>query len=165
MMFFFSSRRRHTRLTCDWSSDVCSSDLAMTINEKWISGHCAVVRDLAGRVQQPGKIVVAAFGEDPGRINSETGKPGVRLPAKVAHFDIGDLASVHKHLCEIAGQPHYNAYMPLAIFRPDLPAGSKGAEKDIVACFGLVADFDDAHAARWAERLPIPPQYVLETSP
>src|SRR6266480_6528064 len=27
--FFFSSRRRHTRLTCDWSSDVCSSDLPM----------------------------------------------------------------------------------------------------------------------------------------
>src|SRR6266571_2113949 len=25
--FFFSSRRRHTRLTCDWSSDVCSSDV------------------------------------------------------------------------------------------------------------------------------------------
>src|SRR6266480_5493119 len=27
VVFFFSSRRRHTRLTCDWSSDVCSSDL------------------------------------------------------------------------------------------------------------------------------------------
>src|SRR5690242_21065719 len=27
-VFFFSSRRRHTRLTCDWSSDVCSSDLS-----------------------------------------------------------------------------------------------------------------------------------------
>src|SRR5690242_20813876 len=26
--FFFSSRRRHTILTCDWSSDVCSSDLS-----------------------------------------------------------------------------------------------------------------------------------------
>src|SRR5438093_6287920 len=25
--FFFSSRRRHTRLVSDWSSDVCSSDL------------------------------------------------------------------------------------------------------------------------------------------
>src|SRR5215208_683588 len=25
--FFFSSRRRHTRWPCDWSSDVCSSDL------------------------------------------------------------------------------------------------------------------------------------------
>src|SRR5256885_9377996 len=27
-VFFFSSRRRHTRLQGDWSSDVCSSDLA-----------------------------------------------------------------------------------------------------------------------------------------
>src|SRR6266571_6389630 len=26
-VFCFSSRRRHTRLTCDWSSDVCASDL------------------------------------------------------------------------------------------------------------------------------------------
>src|SRR5882762_1664337 len=26
-LFFFSSRRRHTRFKCDWSSDVCSSDL------------------------------------------------------------------------------------------------------------------------------------------
>src|SRR6266481_7263280 len=25
-VFFFSSRRRHTRWNCDWSSDVCSSD-------------------------------------------------------------------------------------------------------------------------------------------
>ena len=28
-VFFFSSRRRHTRLVSDWSSDVCSSDLGM----------------------------------------------------------------------------------------------------------------------------------------
>src|SRR5260221_8999615 len=27
ILFFFSSRRRHTRSLCDWSSDVCSSDL------------------------------------------------------------------------------------------------------------------------------------------
>src|SRR6266436_4888491 len=27
-LFFFSSRRRHTRCSRDWSSDVCSSDLA-----------------------------------------------------------------------------------------------------------------------------------------
>src|SRR5690242_21235673 len=30
--FFFSSRRRHTRLTCDWSSDVCSSDLFFLVS-------------------------------------------------------------------------------------------------------------------------------------
>src|SRR5438876_1988579 len=28
LCFFFSSRRRHTRWTGDWSSDVCSSDLS-----------------------------------------------------------------------------------------------------------------------------------------
>ena len=39
-VFFFSSRRRHTRLVSDWSSDVCSSDLG------WV-GSLAGVR-LAG---------------------------------------------------------------------------------------------------------------------
>src|SRR3989344_9192977 len=33
--FFFSSRRRHTRLTCDWSSDVCSSDLLEQPDATW----------------------------------------------------------------------------------------------------------------------------------
>src|SRR5256885_13182633 len=32
-LFFFSSRRRHTRLQGDWSSDVCSSDLSMGVIE------------------------------------------------------------------------------------------------------------------------------------
>src|SRR5438105_14072013 len=42
-IFFFSSRRRHTRSTRDWSSDVCSSDLF------------PVVRDVAiGMGQLPG---------------------------------------------------------------------------------------------------------------
>src|SRR2546427_9043367 len=30
-VFFFSSRRRHTRFDCDWSSDVCSSDLVLPL--------------------------------------------------------------------------------------------------------------------------------------
>src|SRR5436190_23374095 len=36
LTFFFSSRRRHTRSLCDWSSDVCSSDLspAATISSR-----------------------------------------------------------------------------------------------------------------------------------
>src|SRR2546426_7855720 len=33
MIFFFSSRRRHTRLQGDWSSDVCSSDLEAKEND------------------------------------------------------------------------------------------------------------------------------------
>src|SRR5688572_31963044 len=35
MFFFFSSRRRHTRFDCDWSSDVCSSDLVMARVERY----------------------------------------------------------------------------------------------------------------------------------
>src|SRR5438034_9499877 len=31
VFFFFSSRRRHTRSLCDWSSDVCSSDLGVMV--------------------------------------------------------------------------------------------------------------------------------------
>src|SRR5579862_7515991 len=35
-VFFFSSRRRHTRWNCDWSSDVCSSDL---LSRPAVPGH------------------------------------------------------------------------------------------------------------------------------
>src|SRR5256886_1882000 len=38
--FFFTSRRRHTRFDCDWSSDVCSSDLSAT------SARAAVKADI-----------------------------------------------------------------------------------------------------------------------
>src|SRR5207237_122239 len=40
--FFFSSRRRHTRFKCDWSSDVCSSDLLKNVS--------AIVRADAGQL-------------------------------------------------------------------------------------------------------------------
>src|SRR2546430_6439161 len=38
--FFFSSRRRHTRFDCDWSSDVCSSDLGRRRNFRWCRRSC-----------------------------------------------------------------------------------------------------------------------------
>src|SRR6267142_5295119 len=49
--FFFSSRRRHTRLTCDWSSDVCSSDLRLEKIQKQgrvlgLLGHGVQIRAL-----------------------------------------------------------------------------------------------------------------------
>src|SRR5690606_39452227 len=36
--FFFSSRRRHTRFSRDWSSDVCSSDLQLGQSSSTLSG-------------------------------------------------------------------------------------------------------------------------------
>src|SRR5690606_39748176 len=38
-LFFFSSRRRHTRFSRDWSSDVCSSDLINVTAEFLIGRH------------------------------------------------------------------------------------------------------------------------------
>jgi hypothetical protein len=60
--------------------------------------------------------------------------------------------------------PHRNVYMSLAVVRPDLPAGKKGFEHDCLACLAIVADFDDPDAAQWPERVPVPPNYALETS-
>src|SRR5260370_38282207 len=44
--FFFSSRRRHTRFKCDWSSDVCSSDLAFSKFEStWLTPNQSDTRN------------------------------------------------------------------------------------------------------------------------
>src|SRR5256885_5369843 len=39
IFFFFSSRRRHTRLQGDWSSDVCSSDLRAKIAQRLVAAQ------------------------------------------------------------------------------------------------------------------------------
>src|SRR2546430_3857572 len=43
MLLFFSSRRRHTRFDCDWSSDVCSSDLGIPLTHRRLASSFAVV--------------------------------------------------------------------------------------------------------------------------
>src|SRR5438045_4360842 len=48
-LFFFSSRRRHTRCLRDWSSDVCSSDLSYT-------GSALALEDAQG-----GRLVIASI--------------------------------------------------------------------------------------------------------
>ena len=51
LLFFFSSRRRHTRLRRDWSSDVCSSDLRIwtggCIIKSKLMEHCVSVLKLS----------------------------------------------------------------------------------------------------------------------
>src|SRR5690348_18287496 len=52
-LFFFSSRRRHTRWTGDWSSDVCSSDLrrlvVLRLND-FLAAVVAVRADMVAHV-------------------------------------------------------------------------------------------------------------------
>src|SRR3989338_9485064 len=45
---FFTSRGRHTRWNCDWSSDVCSSDLGLSRIAKCV---CEIARDMHNRKQ------------------------------------------------------------------------------------------------------------------
>src|SRR5260221_13953231 len=48
LFFFFSSRRRHTRSLCDWSSDVCSSDLFNSCEVDRLGRFCKCLHGLAG---------------------------------------------------------------------------------------------------------------------
>src|SRR6266481_8761943 len=60
LVFFFSSRRRHTRWNCDWSSDVCSSDLlaACTL------GLGASLRAVLEAMTRSGKQIVLVLDAD-----------------------------------------------------------------------------------------------------
>src|SRR2546426_8313880 len=53
-VFFFSSRRRHTRLQGDWSSDVCSSDLKEEIWKFSPFIDLSLYRSIKQRFKQPG---------------------------------------------------------------------------------------------------------------
>src|SRR2546429_6011545 len=54
-LFFLSSRRRHTRCSRDWSSDVCSSDLSYcsTVVRNWPSGGRFSMEQLTVQAWQP----------------------------------------------------------------------------------------------------------------
>src|SRR3989475_9616086 len=68
VFFFFSSRRRHTRFDCDWSSDVCSSDLLLdTLRDlvhiesgsKDMEGVEQIANYVAGKLrEQGGKVEI-----------------------------------------------------------------------------------------------------------
>src|SRR6266478_865740 len=61
--FFFSSRRRHTRFDCDWSSDVCSSDLGRAAEAGLRAARVRlVVLDVDG-VLTDGRLYMGAGGE------------------------------------------------------------------------------------------------------
>src|SRR5262245_65396058 len=63
-LFFFSSRRRHTRCLSDWSSDVCSSDLPPwpSLRRTWKSSTVEPDRSSSG-VAAPGALgPVVGFG-------------------------------------------------------------------------------------------------------
>src|SRR4051812_49532050 len=80
--FFFSSRRRHTRLTCDWSSDVCSSDLPR--KEGW--SRLTAMESAHGRVAaRPDRGVVDCRASRP----TNAGRLRSGLPAPTSSNRLG----------------------------------------------------------------------------
>src|SRR6266480_6083131 len=122
--FFFSSRRRHTRLTCDWSSDVCSSDLAVDEVRELVRSHSGPISIGGGRFSMGGQIAtegslfldmrgmkrVVAFSPENRTISVEPGITwraiqelidphglSVKIMQSYASFTVGGSLSVNVH--------------------------------------------------------------------
>src|SRR5256886_14374214 len=114
MFFFFSSRRRHTRFDCDWSSDVCSSDL---VTRETIDGVIAKARlgvgavaaipvsDTVKDVEQE-RITKTVPRNRLWRAQTPQGFPRAMIERAYAGLANGDAASTDDaELCERAGFP------------------------------------------------------------
>src|SRR5690348_293386 len=99
--FFFSSRRRHTRWTGDWSSDVCSSDLLaqiLAIHEGFVQ------RARAHALHHLGEIVANRLVGEQALIQLALNFLRERGPVAAHHFhadeldDVGILALFQSHI-------------------------------------------------------------------
>src|SRR5205807_6784423 len=68
-LFFFSSRRRHTRLQGDWSSDVCSSDLSFKTDAGWMKAPMSDIQFDIGAFIQPASV----FNDGAGGVSAQFG--------------------------------------------------------------------------------------------
>src|SRR5207302_5313294 len=82
--FFFSSRRRHTRFSRDWSSDVCSSDLIMTLFQEHFSAPGTDATAGGGADVKDGFALGSDF-----LVKSSVAVVGLRIPVGEGGDEIG----------------------------------------------------------------------------
>src|SRR5438445_13688016 len=91
MVFFFSSRRRHTRYWRDWSSDVCSSDLTvelareLTVNVATLDGLAA--GDSVEVAIRPENVRLAASAGAGAGARAKIGRASCRERVEVTEVD------------------------------------------------------------------------------
>lgn len=119
-----------------------------------IDEHVRIMHRLSNKFS--GVMVVSGYGQNP-----ETGE---HLPGIVGQFEIGNMQGMTQFIKSHMNCSHLNLYMAPAIYRHGLSSKKRGSKKDIIAVLGLVADFDDERACEYLERMPLTPDYVLETS-
>src|SRR2546422_1237476 len=148
--FFFSSRRRHTRCSRDWSSDVCSSDLAR--------GRLRSSRDILRAVvvglphfdlADADAIVVEAPPELLAEVPGELLGGGVALPLP-ERLDVVDVqvieaaADFQRHLFQLGEIQHVAGAVQFLRLRVD-------QDPVVVAVQGLALGLREAHLVRRAE--------------
>src|SRR5206468_33172 len=101
--FFFSSRRRHTRSDRDWSSDVCSSDLAALGNwGAWVNSYAKAEYGrplfIGASADLAESTNLAGFGKDFGDLKGwgwyerDSNPRGTVLPTQITEFTNAGLA-------------------------------------------------------------------------
>src|SRR5690606_483126 len=108
--FFYSSRRRHTRFSRDWSSDVCSSDLVvfkvrvnlpkLVVGTRAVIGFGRVVEDLTGTpadkwmvgtgTREPKEAAVRPVGVEVGQFGSVRGSNPCRRHVRMPQAMVDD---------------------------------------------------------------------------
>src|SRR5690606_40048550 len=81
-VFFFSSRRRHTRFSRDWSSDVCSSDLSRYA----VSIVQIDPQKIFSALNVPILLLEAASEDDPIPVSAENSALASRHPDRITHL-------------------------------------------------------------------------------
>src|SRR6266568_7443863 len=79
--FFFSSRRRHTRWNCDWSSDVCSSDLAQDVQGQVMRTRLQLSARIALALGITGSVVGLSIGPAGAAVSTLSVNPGTSITA------------------------------------------------------------------------------------
>src|SRR2546427_2009555 len=114
--FFFSSRRRHTRFDCDWSSDVCSSDLPPRSQQGPAAGHESRLSEC--RVEHAAELRIGAMtsGADDDRLASpDADRLGTIVDVAVLPEALQTSSGLRSEPRRIAGPDTHNAARELLL--------------------------------------------------
>src|SRR5256885_2626967 len=109
-VFFFSSRRRHTRLQGDWSSDVCSSDLQAATNMrfKMPEGYVFIPWQGGNAVDPPSSVTQSTLRQ---LINGQASIETVDAPTQQKMLD--DMAGWHVQTVIVGPMAYQNEAVAL----------------------------------------------------
>src|SRR6266480_164453 len=145
--FFFSSRRRHTRLTCDWSSDVCSSDLLAEAERlaESVAGVDPELDALAERLRAlrlEGEDLgaelrgyIAALDAEPGRLEEVEARLEAYEHLERKHGGSVEAVLAHAERCRTERAQLESAEVDLERVRAEL-AASEAEERELAAKLG-----------------------------